>query len=269
MPVIDLTIQQLLLDGAVVRARSSNVPDEHEQALIDLHGRWRHPGDEEALFARPLGKMHVIIGRGRHGRLHLLIMGRELYNLLHDPFAIADRYPVNYDARGSLPDLDWPPEPLPPRTVGALNVMTREGDGPFLFGAAQTLVDGSKVILVRPVPEPRMVRETWALLPDSVRRILNPATFAPDNDLEFDFAVLPVPPAASAPGVLSEDQVREYPECRYERELQLAIETGDQRLLEQKLARKTTSDMIRLALIIIVVMIGLAIGVQIFGLAIK
>jgi len=250
---IDFTLHQLLLEGSAVRARTSQVPHEWETLLDSIRERWNYTGPDEALFALPFGLAHVVVGRGRGNKLHGLILGRELYGHLHDPFAIAERYPVYWDARGSLPDSDWPAEPLPRRKVEELNEMCRQGDGPFLFAAAQTLVDGGKIVLCRPTPEPQLLRQTWALLPDSERRTHWPATFAANNELGFDMVVLPVLPEIPTPGCLSEDQVREYPDSRYERHLQIAIEECDQKSLDHQFARKTTGEMIRLALWLIVI----------------
>src|SRR5262249_17831523 len=118
-------------------------------------------------------------------------------------------------------------------------------------GAAQTLVDGGRIVLERPEPQEKLFRDLWALLPDSVRRSIWPATFAFSNDLGFDMFALPALPPGGLPGYLGEEQARDYPSSRYERALQAAVEEGDQPALDRLLARKSMNEMIRLALILI------------------
>ncbi|MCE9532157.1 MAG: hypothetical protein K8T89_13695 [Planctomycetes bacterium] len=261
--MLNLSISQAIFDGSTLRARSANFRDEWSETAISLCRAMGSPSAEvecpEALFARPFGKEHVAVvsvaGPPTYTalRFRVLVLSTDLYFHLHDPFAIAGRYPPDWDARGSLPDFDWPPEPLPRRTIKMLSQVLQEGDGPFLLGAAQTLVDGGKIVLQRQGPANEVLRDLWLLLPDSVRRTLWPATFAFSNDLGFDLLAMPNTPAILGPGSLTEDQVRDYPDSRYERYLQIAIETNDQAELDRLLARKSTSDMIRLALFIIVI----------------
>jgi hypothetical protein len=60
--------------------------------------------------------------------------------------------------------------------------------------------------------------------------------------------VLPTVPEGGLPGYLTEDQARDYPESRYERELQIAVEAGDQRTVDTLFARRTSSETLRLAI---------------------
>ena len=92
------------------------------------------------------------------------------------------------------------------------------------------------------------MRALWALLPDSTRRQTLVATFAYTIDLGFGLAVTPVMPDVGVAGYLTEDQARDYPESRYERELQTAVEHGDQRALDRLLARRSSAETLRLAL---------------------
>lgn len=251
----DLSIQQALFDGEQLRARSAGFAAAWEPLALKLiRGFGPLPANDpipEALFTRPFGIAHVAVVRVRGLGAHFLILARELYAHLHDPFAIADRLAPDWTARGSLPDLAWPDELLPKRTIAQLDEVLKHGDGPFLLGAAQALVDGCKIVLERSAPAEASMRELWALLPASVRRGIWPATFAVRNDLHFDLLALPALAEGRLPGYLSEDQARDYPDSRYERHLQLAIETSDQPALDRLLSRKNTSEMIQLALIAI------------------
>jgi hypothetical protein len=259
--MIDLSIEQALFEGDAVRARSGKFADAWLPPAVALCKGFGSPPDSscpQALFARPFGPSLVAIVQVLWPRFRVLVLGRELYRQLHDPFAIAERFPPDWEARGSLPDLAWPPEPLPRRTVAMLDAILKHGDGPFLLGASQTVVDGGKIVLQRPVPDEKLFRDLWATLPDSVRRSIWPATFAFGNELGFDLLAMPAIPEGGLTGYLDENQARDYPDSRYERHLQVAIESNDQPMLDKLLARKTTSEMIRLALIIICVAFGAA-----------
>jgi hypothetical protein len=267
--MLDLSVAQALFEGDTLLGKSANFEDEWQAAAIAMGGKYGSlPSGgscPDALFARPFGKERVAIVQVAGPpvvsalRFRFLIFGRELYDHLCDPFAIAERYPPNWEARGSLPDLDWPPQPLPKRTIEQLDAVLKHGDGPFLLGASQTLVDGGKILLKREAPDTKLIRDLWALLPDSTRRNGWPATFAFSNELGFDIIAMPTAPEKGIPGYLSEDQTRDYPESRYERNLQVAIESGDQRFLDQLLSRRSSSETLRLALVILVVGVGVVI----------
>ena len=205
----------------------------------------------EALFVQPFGPAQVAIVRVKWPRFHFLVFSRDLYYHLHDPFAMARRYPVDWQARDAA-GLGLARRTLPKRTVAMLDEILKHGDGPFLLGAAQTLVDGGKIVLERG-PEEAPLHDLWALLPEWVRRSTWPATYAFGNDLGFDVLVMPAVPEGGLPGYLGEDQARDYPDSRYESQLQLAIECGDQPGLDRLLTRKSTSEMIRVALIVVIV----------------
>lgn len=59
---------------------------------------------------------------------HFLVLNRTLYDHLGDPFAIADRYPPDWSAKGTLPGLQWPEEVLPIRRVEQLQELLKTGD---------------------------------------------------------------------------------------------------------------------------------------------
>ena len=266
-PMTDLSIDQALFDGDALRARSAKFADDWLPGITAMCQEIGTPSPDvacpEALFARPFGPALVAIVQVAWPRFRVLVLGRELYYHLHDPFAIAERFPPDWNARGSLPDLAWPPEPLPKRTVAMLEAILKQGDGPLLLGAAQALVDGGKIVLQRPEPANKLLRDLWALLPDSVRRSIWPATFTFRNDLGFDVLAMPSIPEGRISGYLDEAQVLDYPDSRYERHLQIAIESNDQPMLDKLLARKSTGDMIKLALIIIAVSVGLTVLVRV------
>jgi len=216
-----------------------------------------------AHFACPFGRKHVAVVRvedrpGGALGFRLLVLARELYLHLGDPFAIADRYPPDWSATGELPQLAWPMEVLPERTLERLDAILKAGDVSLLLGSAQALVDGNRVLLKRDEPSERFVRDLWQLLPDRTRCDLWPATFAFSDELGFHAAVGPaLPTARHGVQVLPEDAIRDYPQSSYELSLQLAIESGDRAGLKRLLARRTADDTIRLGLY----MLGFALAV--------
>jgi len=74
--------------------------------------------------------------------------------------------------------------------------------------------------------------------------------------------VLPTVPA-SHPGFLTEDQARDYPESRYERELQTAVEHNDERGLQALLSRRSSSDTLKLAFTMVLGMAVLSLAARI------
>ncbi|MBA2226869.1 MAG: hypothetical protein WHU94_03750 [Thermogemmata sp.] len=216
-----------------------------------------------AHFACPFGKHHVCVvrvadvpGAGERLGFHFLVLHRQLYRHLGDPFAIADRFPSDWSLRGSLPTLAWPAEPLAERTLEQLDAILREGDGPLLLGATQALVDGNRVVVARSAPDEALVRGLWSLLPQRSRVDLWPATFAFSDELRFHFRVAPPQQLAAETAargeqpcydLLNEEAVRNYPAGSYELNLQIAVESGDRTALRQLLHRRTPDETLRLA----------------------
>ena len=250
---IDLTLSQLLLahDAAGPRAvaQSAGVTPALHEAALQVAARYGPP-TVAALFVADLSPTTVAVVRTAGAPspgFHFLLVGRPLYGLLGDPFEVGDRYPPAWSARGDLPDRAWPAEPLPGRTVAQVLEAFHAGDMPWLLGGAQALLDGTRLVFESDVPEEARLRRLWKLLPDRSRADLRPATFAPSLDLDFHVTVTPTP-AATPANHLSADQTRDYPEGRYELALQVAVESGDQAALDRLFARRTSADVLRLAL---------------------
>ena len=217
------------------------------------------------LFAQPFTAQHVAVvqvadhGRddaGRPGtlRFRLLIVPRSLYAALEgDPFLIAETLPPSWDANQSLPALTWTAGPPPKRTVALLHTILDVPHSATLLGAAQALVDGGRVVFARSEPDAAILRNLWALLPTSSRCELWPATFAFGNVQAFHAVAVPAALAPTEPQWLHEDQAGDYPEGRYELNLQIAVENGNQLDLDNLLARKTRGLMIKLAAVLLVV----------------
>jgi hypothetical protein len=264
---IDRTIAQLIVlldrNGPAVVAKSDNVPFAWENSANTAAVRYgsRPVGMKvpEAIFAVPLGKGHVAVANvieiNDSLAFRFLLLNRKLYEALGDPFQIADRFLPEWNARGALPLLEWPLEPLPARKVEDLQAMMKANDGPFLLGATQALLDGSRIMLQRGESDAKLLRNLWQLLPTKSRSDIWPATFAFSEELGFQIVAMPSVPEKLPWGYLSEEQTRDYPEGRYELSLQTAIESGNQFELDRLLARRSSQETLRLA----AMMLGFAI----------
>ena len=260
--MLDFSIAQALFDGTVLRAKSTNFRDEWlpdaERILMGYGAPPVGTNCPEALFAVEFDRKHILIAQVAGPplyqglRFRLLVVSKELYYHLHDPFLIAARFPPAWDARGELPSLAWPSDAGPPRrTVEQLAEVLKQND-PFFLGGAQVLVDTGRIVLQSPEAQPQRIRDLWALLPDSVRRSAWPATFAFAPELGFDLVVMPKVPDGRIPGYLNEEQARDYPENRYERTLQIVVEAEDQPALDRLLARRSSQDTLRLAIYLLI-----------------
>jgi len=267
----DLRIQQAVVfadaRGVKVVARSEDFDTPEAERIAVLFGG-RPPGVACPLahFACPFGTKHVAVvrvedrpGPGDVLGFRLLVLARDLYRHLGDPFAISDRYPADWTATGTLPYLAWPAEPLPERTLEQLDAVLKHGDTGLLLGATQAVVDGNRVLLQRSAPDEALARGLWQLLPDRSRADLWPASFAFSDELGLHLAILPAIPAAGPePRPLTEEAVRDYPPSSYELNLQTAVESGDRAAVRRLLARGTVDDMIRLALYILAFALAVA-----------
>lgn len=250
MMSIDFAIHHCSLrrdaDEVQIVAKSNGFPFAHEELALQTAAKFGNV--PAAVFALPFGASYVAVVQVADRAFRFLILDRSLYEALGDPFAIADRFPPNWTVRGELDALEWPPEPLSPRTVEDVQSTLKTGDSPLLLGMTQALIDGSRVLLIRPEPDPELLRELWKLLPDRTRCDLWPATFANSVELGFHVAIVREAAAKWPIGYLTEEQARDYPEGRYELALQIAAEDGDQAALNKLFARRSSRDTLRLAI---------------------
>jgi hypothetical protein len=277
----DLVIEQALYgsQGAGGYRFLARSPGFHDDWLPEAERLCTGFGDRPAgvacpacVFAQPFGKYHVAIVQaadqgtddaGRPGALgfHLLVLHVADYRKLGgDPFRVAERFPPPWHTRGELPALSWPAEPLPPRTVQEVDQILREANRTATFlGSAQVLVDGGRLVFERPAPDPELVRKLWKLLPTSTRCERWPATFAFGNALGFDVLVVPRANGEEYAGYITEERAGDYPPGRYELNLQIAAEAGDQQGLDKLFARRSPTETLRLGLIVLAVVVVLAV----------
>jgi hypothetical protein len=258
-----------------VRAKSADVVDEWLPDLERLCRAFGTPPEGVAcplaLFAQPFGPRHVAVvqvsDQVKPGfAFRFLILPRGTYlRLIPDPFAVGDLFPPDWAARGDLPALALPPRPLEPATVEQLQQILRTGGSQTLLGAVQGLIDGGRLVFERPAPAPQLLRDLWQMLPYSARAELWPATFAFANSLRFDVLVAPNVAGVEHDRYLTEEQTIDYPEGRYEFDLQYAVEHGDRREVDRLLNRRSSRQMLRLALWILFGGMALYLAVNALG----
>ncbi len=266
MPFPDFSIRRILVirygDKPHVVAKSDNIDFELEEIAIRITSKFgKRPTGvfcPQAIFATPMTRSAVAVVQvaDRPDRsddpplaFFFLIFSRDIYTTIGDPFEIADRLPAIFDIRGSLGIVNWHFPPAGPRKVEDLKEYLKNLDSPLLLGATQALLDGARILIQKTEPDPLLLRALWQLLPDRCRCDLWPATFALSPDLNFHIAVSPL----CTVGFLTTEQVKDYPEGRYELSLQAAVESDDQAELTRLLNRPASTTVLKLALVMVIV----------------
>jgi hypothetical protein len=270
----DLTIEQALAEAGQVVARSPGFAAEWEPEFLRLCAAFGSPPAGEFLptcvFARPLARDRVVVvqaaaeGNPAQLRFHALALPAHLYASVGDPILVAEQFPPPWGETVALPTLAWLDE-LPGRTVGQVQRVLQEDDGPTLLGAAQAIVDGGRVVFERPFPAPDLMHRLWMLLPDSTRAEVWPASYAFGPELDLQAVVVPKADPEKFRGYLTEAQAGDYPEGRYELNLQIAAEAGDQAAVDRLFARRSSRQTLWLAVMLVVIATGLAIAVRVLG----
>jgi len=223
------------------------------------------------VLAQPFGPHHVaivqaadqgVVDTGQPAALgfYLLILPRSLYGELGgDPFYIADQFPPPWQAHGELPSLSWSAGAPPVRTVEVLQKILNVPYSATLLGGAQILLDGGRLVFERTAPDATILRSLWALLPTQERTKLWPASFTFSNVHQFDAVVTPRATDAEYEHYITEEKAGDYPEGRYECNLQSAIETGDQEEIDA-LLNYSRSRMLRLIVVLLVIVMALSLA---------
>ncbi len=266
-PTIEQALAEAGRDDITVVARSPGFAAEWGPEFLRLCTAFGHPSPGEFLptcvFARPLARGRVAVvqvaaeGQPPILRFHCLALPVDLYAAVGDPFHIAERFAPPWGERVALPTLAWLND-VPARTVGHVQRVLQEDDGPTLLGAAQALVDGGRVVFERPFPAPDLLRRLWLLLPQSTRAEVWPASYAFGPELDVQAIVVPRADPAKFPGYLTEPQAGDYPEGKYELNLQIAAEAGDQPALDRLLSRRSSRQTVWLAVGLLIAAMGMA-----------
>jgi hypothetical protein len=203
-------------------------------------------------------------------RLSLMIVPDEFYSYLPDPFYLQERFPTDWAARSWLDDAIWPEAEIAPRrTVEQLRNLLEHGNGPLLLGSAQAIVDNGRILLTREEPPEVFFRDLWQFLPYPSQRLININTLIWDrlwiDQPTFELASVPEPLDPMPYGWLDDDTAMSYPESRYERDLQVAIEMGEQGELDQLLQRRTSAQTFSLGLMLVLGMIGVLVLMKLVG----
>jgi hypothetical protein len=125
----------------------------------------------------------------------------------------------------------------------------------------QILLDGGRIVFERSSPDEAILRSLWALLPSRERAELWPASFVFSNAHQFDAVVVPRAAGPAFEPYITEDKAGDYPEGRYECNLQSAIETGDQGEVDA-LLHYNRSRLLRLIVFLAVIVAGLALAMN-------
>lgn len=219
---------------------------------------------ERIVFVLPYDDTFIGIVRMRTNPTQgsVFLVHRTFYDFAPHPFFILDQFPNPREGE----DEAWfpPTKTLPPRKVEDLQTILREGEGPLLLGATQSLVDTEQILLVATEPREKFLRDLWELIPDSTRRASWVASYCFADRPEFHLSFVSKLPEPLG-RYMDEERVLDYPDSRYERSLQIAIEAGDQRELDSLLARRSTTETIRLMVMILILMAAVSVASRFIG----
>lgn len=206
----------------------------------------------------PTGERAIVRAVG--SKADVLLVGKRLWKYLHDPFLISDRFPPGQ----TTPDMDWPDELPPLRTAALLEATHVGGNGPLLLGVTQAVVDGARVLLLENAIEPGFVRDLWTMLPNTTRIEAGLSSALPTLHPKINFAILPTLPSPMPTGYLDERMVLDYPEGRYERDLQFAFEAHDERAVQELLLRRSGREMLRMGVWAVVILLIGSVATKLF-----
>jgi hypothetical protein len=248
-----------------------------------------------AVFAHPLGRNQVAVVQVADREpdesgwpvtaFHISTLPQRAYERsFGDPFLLARQLPPAWGER-DLPSRTLSVEPMRQRTVEDIQRVLKRikasalredqdpeeepertpenSESPALLGGAQVLMDGGRIVFVRPVADSGLVPDLWTLLPNSTRCKLWPASFAFGNALGFDALVVSRALGADFEGYIREEEAAEYPEGQYEYNLQAAAEHSDQQALNALLSRRSWAQTWRLALGLLVLLAVVAVVLRV------
>lgn len=209
----------------------------------------------------------------------VLIPEKEYWQI--DPFSLAatiEKADLRASTVGCQVNL-----PAVPRLVSEIADLLKNNDSPLILGATQYLLDGGKILLPMEEATENIIQQVWMILPDRSRSEFTFATLIPKKEslhnLALDCSLLATRSDANH-GNISElegdkisnplskqnkhfdvslikaEQLRTYPNGRFEQELLLAAENGDQVTVNKLMQRKTGNEMLRFSIYLLVIIVG-------------
>ncbi|MGL6074534.1 MAG: hypothetical protein ACRC8S_10280 [Fimbriiglobus sp.] len=206
-----------------------------EEAALKVAANYGQPQQDALLVTGMLERVAVVRVSG--SRFTFTILPLAVYRERPDPFLWAEH-----------PQGDFT---LPVRTTQNLMQIFQTGDLPWLLGSTQILLDGGKLILIRPDSAEASLRQLWSLLPTATQADLRFTTFANHFEPHWQIQALAVAPANWPDSCFTEDQARDTPEGRHELALQVAVESGDETALQQLLGRRTSQQTLRMVALLV------------------
>lgn len=259
----DLLIEHVLYrqstaDNLTAVAHSAGITEEIQQQLSKICSAFADPPSEwtdtPALLVCPVRKKNVAILQALPGQFYFLVLPLSVYREQGgDPFQLIEQLPAQWELQGELEPRGWKDaEPSPLRKVEDIQTILKGPDGPSLLGAAQALLDGAPLVLERSKPETELLHHLWQLLPVSSRTELGFATFICAPGLPLNVVVTPLIEENAYAEHWREAQIGDYPEGRYELQLQVAVESADQDGMNRLFMRRSPKETIRLGIVILI-----------------
>jgi len=179
-----------------------------------------------------------------------------------DPFAVVRTLqPVQNS--GHLQPLELP-QRLEAFTIQQLQARLVAQDQATLLGAAQALLDGSRVAF--PAENAADICETlWLMLPYRERTNFSFCTACAAPLEGYKFLGLVDAAAERPPGLLRSDKLADYPEGRYEAQLQWALEHADDNEYQRLMQRRTSAETLRLAMTLLGGMVLVLLAMKFLG----
>ena len=194
-----------------------------EQLVFGFGARRNGLRCPRSVFAKPLTKNHIAVVRVKDEYadfpkglfFHILVVPKSTYDAwIRDPFLLAEKIAPTWEAADPMPSVTMAEEAFTPRTVAQVQGVLKRvkasalkddedpeapdfertaanSESPALLGGVQILVDGGKLVFVRPEGDLQLAAGMWLLLPERTRCRLWPCSFAFSDELDFDLLIVP------------------------------------------------------------------------------
>lgn len=226
-----------------------------QQALADELLQSIQPGRDHVpdgtFVVYPMRK-DVLFVWCQNQQLWAFLLPMKYYHFIPDPFywlrTLQVKLPSSLD---SDLELQFPVDP-PSRTVGQLRSLMEKYDNGILLGSCQAVVDGARIVFRRESPPMELFEAIWQFLPYSTQRTVKVTTFTADVNPTFEMQSIPGAIDPHWWGYVGESKLLNYPEGRYEYHLQVTIDMQDQVEMERMFQRKSSSEIVKLILVMLV-----------------